>query len=71
MFSADVFCAKHDLPPKNGPVPIQAVNGYPARDNPPRPKPSSARMRRPCYNFMGAFNGLIQVVPGGEFSFDL
>ena len=28
MFSADVFCAKHDFPPKNGPVPIQAVNGY-------------------------------------------
>ena len=27
MFSADVFCAKHDFPPKNGPVPIQAVNG--------------------------------------------
>ena len=28
MFSADVFFAKHDFPPKNGPVPIQAVNGY-------------------------------------------
>ena len=27
MFSADVFCAKHDFPPKNGPVPIHAV-GY-------------------------------------------
>ena len=28
MFSADVFCAKRDFPPKNGPVPIQAVNAY-------------------------------------------
>ena len=29
LFSADVFCAKRDFPPKNGPVPIQAVNAYP------------------------------------------
>ena len=28
MFSADVFCAKRDFPPKNGPVPIQAVNAH-------------------------------------------
>ena len=28
MFSADVFFAKHDFLPKNGPVPIQAVNAY-------------------------------------------
>ena len=28
MFSADVLCAKQDFPPKNGPVPIQAVNAY-------------------------------------------
>ena len=28
MFSADVFLHKHDFPPKNGPVPIQAVNAY-------------------------------------------
>ena len=31
MFLADVFCAKHDFPPKNGPVPIQAVNAYSQR----------------------------------------
>ena len=28
MFSVNVFCAKRDFPPKNGPVPIQAVNSY-------------------------------------------
>ena len=28
MFSADIFFAKHDFPPKNGPVPIQAVSAY-------------------------------------------
>ena len=28
MFSVDVFFAKRDFPPKNGPVPNQAVNAY-------------------------------------------
>ena len=28
MFSVNVFCAKRDFPPKNGPVPIQTVNAY-------------------------------------------
>ena len=35
MFSVNVFFAKRDSPPKNGPVPIQAVNAYPIPRLPP------------------------------------
>ena len=38
MFSANVFCAKRDFPPKNGPVPIQAVNANRTPRSPRRAK---------------------------------
>jgi hypothetical protein len=34
MFSANVFLAEYDFPPKNGPVPSQPVNGYVSQDLP-------------------------------------
>jgi hypothetical protein len=51
MFSANVFLAEHDFPPKNGPVPSQPVTGYGnglwrLKDLYVRPRPVVAALQR-------------------------
>ena len=46
MFSVNVFCAKRDFPPKNGPVPLHAVNAYVAAQNMPTPRETRCGSRK-------------------------
>ena len=56
MFSADVFCAKHDFPPKNGPVPSRPVNVYHEPSQPVEKRGQAPHSRR----FSQRFHSLVR-----------